>query len=75
MYELPPMPVKKKPRPPYRYQQAVRDDQTQAGGLFYVAHNFTDFRVWFDALAVRTAPQKDSQSIDNQDTYNALAQQ
>jgi hypothetical protein len=41
-----------------QYQEAVRDDQTQAGGLYYVAHNFTDFKAWFDAFAVGVVPQK-----------------
>lgn len=41
-----------------QWQKAVRDDQTQAGGLYYVAHNFSDFKAWFDAFAVGVVPQK-----------------
>ena len=40
------------------YQEAVRDDQTAAGGLYYTAHNFADFKAWFDAFAVGVVPQK-----------------
>lgn len=32
------------------FQEAVRHDQTQAGGLYYTAHNFTDFKEWYDGL-------------------------
>jgi len=32
------------------YQEAVRDDQQQAGGLFYVASDFESFKRWFDNL-------------------------
>lgn len=39
------------------FQEAVRHDQTQAGGLYYTAHNFTDFKAWFDAFAVGVVPQ------------------
>ena len=32
------------------YQEAVRDDQQQAGGKYYTAHSFSDFKTWFDRL-------------------------
>lgn len=51
-----------------RYQEAVE----RAGGIYLIVRSFAEFYDWY---VVRTAPQKDSQSIDNQDTYNALAQQ
>lgn len=40
-----------------QYQKVVRDDQTQAGGLYCTARNFTDFKAWFDAFAVGVVPQ------------------
>lgn len=33
-----------------QWQKAVRDDQQQAGGLYFVAHDFTSFKQWFDQL-------------------------
>ena len=32
------------------WQQAVRDDQRQAGGIYFVAHDFESFKQWFDYL-------------------------
>lgn len=32
------------------HQEKVRDEQTASGGLFYLAHNFTEFKDWFDRL-------------------------
>lgn len=31
-----------------QYQERVKVDQQHAGGLYYVARNFTDFKNWFD---------------------------
>jgi hypothetical protein len=31
-------------------QERIRDEQTASGGLFYVAHNFTEFKDWFDNI-------------------------
>lgn len=33
-----------------QWQKAVRNDQQQAGGLYFVAHDFTSFKQWFDQL-------------------------
>ncbi len=33
-----------------QWQQAVRDDQQQAGGLYYVAKDFESFKQWYDNL-------------------------
>lgn len=33
-----------------QWQKAVRNDQQQAGGLYYLARNFTDFKTWFDGI-------------------------
>lgn len=33
-----------------QHQERVRDDQHKAGGLYFVAHDFTDFKLWFDNL-------------------------
>jgi len=32
------------------HQEAIRDDQQQAGGLYYVARNFESFKQWYDNL-------------------------
>jgi hypothetical protein len=32
------------------YQEKVRQEQTASGGLFFVAHDFTSFKDWFDSL-------------------------
>lgn len=32
------------------FQEAVRHDQTQAGGLYFIAHDFSSFKAWFDGL-------------------------
>ena len=31
-------------------QEKVRDEQRQAGGLWYEAHDFTSFQTWFDSI-------------------------
>lgn len=31
-------------------QEKIRDEQQRAGGLWYEARNFTDFKTWFDGL-------------------------
>jgi len=31
-------------------QERIREEQTASGGLYFVAHNFTDFKEWFDRL-------------------------
>jgi len=33
-----------------QWQEAVRDDQQQAGGIYFTARNFTDFKAWYDGL-------------------------
>jgi len=33
-----------------KYQEAVRDDQQKSGGLYFVAHDFSSFKQWFDNL-------------------------
>jgi len=32
------------------YQVKVQEEQQQAGGHYYTAHNYTDFKEWFDRL-------------------------
>lgn len=32
------------------HQERVQQEQQQAGGLYYVARNFSDFKAWFDGL-------------------------
>jgi len=32
------------------HQERIRDEQTASGGLFFIAHNFTDFKQWFDTI-------------------------
>jgi hypothetical protein len=31
-------------------QIKIQNEVTKAGGLYFIAHNFTDFKVWFDCL-------------------------
>lgn len=31
-------------------QEKIRNEQNRSGGLYYVAHNFTDFKLWFDNI-------------------------
>lgn len=31
-------------------QEKIRDEQTTSGGLYFVAHNFTEFKQWFDNI-------------------------
>ncbi len=33
-----------------KYQKSVRIDVERSGGLFYVAHNFSEFKEWFDKI-------------------------
>lgn len=33
-----------------QYQEAVRDDQQKSGGLYFVAHDFSSFKTFFDNL-------------------------
>jgi hypothetical protein len=32
------------------FQEQIQQEQTTAGGLWFTAHNFTDFKTWFDSL-------------------------
>jgi len=32
------------------HQERIRDEQKRSGGLYYVAHNFTEFKIWFDSI-------------------------
>lgn len=32
------------------YQEKVKADQERSGGLYFIAHNFTEFKLWFDQL-------------------------
>lgn len=32
------------------HQKKVETDQTGSGGLFFIAHDFTSFKEWFDSL-------------------------
>ena len=32
------------------HQVKVQKEQSRSGGLYYVAHNFTDFKEWFDSI-------------------------
>jgi hypothetical protein len=32
------------------HQKKVEAEQQQAGGLYFIARNFTDFKIWFDNL-------------------------
>lgn len=32
------------------HQERIRDEQTASGGLYFVAHDFTSFKEWFDSL-------------------------
>ena len=32
------------------HQEKIRAEQVRSGGLFFVAHNFTDFKFWFDSI-------------------------
>lgn len=31
-------------------QEKIRQEQNRSGGLFFVAHNFTEFKQWIDSL-------------------------
>lgn len=31
-------------------QEKIRQEQTGSGGLYFVAHNFSEFKFWFDSL-------------------------
>lgn len=31
-------------------QKKIQDEQTASGGLFFIARNFTAFKIWFDSL-------------------------
>jgi hypothetical protein len=33
-----------------KYQAKVEEEQQAAGGVYYVAHNFTEFKQWFDNI-------------------------
>lgn len=44
------------------FQEAVRDDQQRAGGLYFVAHDFTEFKEWFDGLVPAGLHQQDIRS-------------
>ena len=32
------------------HQERIRQEQTEGGGTYYIARNFTDFKEWFDRL-------------------------
>lgn len=32
------------------FQKEIQQEQEKSGGVFFVAHNFTDFKEWFDSL-------------------------
>lgn len=32
------------------YQKEIQQEQEASGGVFFIAHNFTDFKQWFDSL-------------------------
>ncbi len=32
------------------HQERIRDEQNASGGLFFVAHNFTEFKEWIDSI-------------------------
>ena len=34
-----------------QYQERVQQEQQQAGGLYYIARNFTEFKIWFDSIS------------------------
>ena len=40
-------------------QQKIKQEQEVSGGLYYVAHNFTEFKQWFDNN-VHLSPQTDN---------------
>ena len=31
-------------------QKKIRDEQNRSGGFYFVAHSFTDFKIWFDSI-------------------------
>ena len=31
-------------------QKRIESEVIRSGGLYYVAHNFTDFKIWFDTI-------------------------
>jgi hypothetical protein len=31
-------------------QEKIRDEQKKSGGLFFIAHNFTEFKNWFESI-------------------------
>jgi len=32
------------------YQETIKQEQEQSGGIYYTAHNFSSFKTWFDEL-------------------------
>jgi hypothetical protein len=32
------------------HQQKIMKEQEQSGGLWFTAHNFTEFKIWFDSI-------------------------
>jgi hypothetical protein len=32
------------------HQEKIRQEQERSGGLYYVAHDFTEFKTWFDNI-------------------------
>ena len=32
------------------HQEKIRDEQNKSGGLYFVAHDFTTFKTWFDNM-------------------------
>jgi len=32
------------------HQERIRQEQEQSGGLWFTAHNFTEFKIWFDNI-------------------------
>ena len=34
-------------------QEKIRQEQNRSGGLYFVAHNFTDFKFWFERFNVQ----------------------
>lgn len=31
-------------------QEKIRDEQNRSGGLYFIAHNFTEFKTWIDSI-------------------------
>ena len=44
------------------YQEKIQQEQQQSGGLYVVAHNFTDFRAWYNGLVPAGLHQQDIRS-------------